>query len=441
MDDAESYVLESAAGCHVTARIANMDDAKSYVLESAAGCHVATSVSSPWLLGVHKLQRWCRELGVKPARLPELSLEPHTKVLSLINRHDKTHVYFVTVCHPCIGRMGVLASGWHRDSSGHSRSCVTLIVAVPSRRVVDACCVQIADVHDAELESDIVPLHGELAQGLFAQQPAGECAVLGFPLPSNCRYLCSQGVCGAFTHRWHPSTYHAIDLEAPTGTPVLAVADGHVVELRDGVRSGGCHVCGFFQYNALTIAHDVPPKMSALDGGGQPSGCAVLFIEYVHLRAGSSRVAVGDWVDKGQQIAEVGDAGFCPVPHLHIEAHRERHAKAPSVPIAFERQEGCAGYQGDSFVPVAGGWYQALRGCVDPPLAGADRRASASERVNDGDGMPRACPAPGYAGRPPPELAAGTSSCCANSLRSSNKSHHARAAPAAIPAVEASFEY
>jgi murein DD-endopeptidase MepM/ murein hydrolase activator NlpD len=87
------------------------------------------------------------------------------------------------------------------------------------------------------------------------------------------------------------------DLEAPIGTPVLAVADGHVVEVADAVASGGCHVRGFFEYNAITIAH-------ARRGGGPP-----VFVEYVHVRAGSSRVAVGASVVSGEPIAEVGEDG------------------------------------------------------------------------------------------------------------------------------------
>eukprot|EP00966_Prymnesium_polylepis_P048716 1127704-Prymnesium_polylepis.1 len=47
--------------------------------------------------------------------------------------------------------------------------------------------------------------------------------VLGFPLAAADRsYLCSQSAGGGLTHFAHPSTFHAIDLDAPVGTPVLA---------------------------------------------------------------------------------------------------------------------------------------------------------------------------------------------------------------------------
>ena len=42
-------------------------------------------------------------------------------------------------------------------------------------------------------------------------------------------------------------------------------------------------------------------------------------VEYVHVRAHSARVCAGERVRRGQVLCESGDAGFCPVPHLHIE--------------------------------------------------------------------------------------------------------------------------
>jgi murein DD-endopeptidase MepM/ murein hydrolase activator NlpD len=62
-----------------------------------------------------------------------------------------------------------------------------------------------------------------------------------------------------------------------------------------------------FRYNSLTLL---------LEDG-------TTTVEYVHIRAGSSRVVVGERVVPGQVLCESGQAGFCPTPHLHIEAHRE----------------------------------------------------------------------------------------------------------------------
>jgi gluconokinase len=380
-----------------------------FVAASASGCHVYDGSSSSWRLGTCSVRAWRRKARcLGKAALPELSLEPRSKVLSLINESADSRVYFVSVFHPCTGLDGVqLSMGGMRDEAGCITTCVTLICQVPPHTVIDACSVRVDNVRAVVLESDLVTLPRQLCPlqrmrgdarsesvadggarddgGAPSSTTPGASLVvdsdlaaaadlprLHFPLPEGRRYLCSQGVCGALTHRWHVSTLHAIDLEAAVGTSVLAVADGRVVQVQDRVRGGGCAVRSFFAYNAITIAHHDTA------GGG---GAGALFVEYVHVRGGSSRVAVGDLVRCGQVIAEVGDAGFCPQPHLHIEAHRERHPKAPSVPFSFalraQQQGREAGGRRESspscFVPVAGEWYCAGVGRVSlPPSRFAD---------------------------------------------------------------------
>lgn len=43
------------------------------------------------------------------------------------------------------------------------------------------------------------------------------------------------------------------------------------------------------------------------------------FAAYAHLRHGSLQVAVGDQVDAGRQLAEVGNTGNTTEPHLHVQ--------------------------------------------------------------------------------------------------------------------------
>ena len=62
--------------------------------------------------------------------------------------------------------------------------------------------------------------------------------VLDFPLGGEGPFLCSQGFGGQFTH-FYPSTFHAVDLECAVGTPVLAVADGVVVEVHQDAEVTG----------------------------------------------------------------------------------------------------------------------------------------------------------------------------------------------------------
>ena len=69
------------------------------------------------------------------------------------------------------------------------------------------------------------------------------------------------------------------------------------------------------------------------------------------VQAESAVVAVGDRVYAGQLLCLSGDAGFCPVPHLHIEAHTSREPGAPSIPLCWQNEEG------DSIIPKAGERY------------------------------------------------------------------------------------
>jgi murein DD-endopeptidase MepM/ murein hydrolase activator NlpD len=78
------------------------------------------------------------------------------------------------------------------------------------------------------------------------------------------------------------------DIAAPAGTPVLAPADGVVIERGDF----------FFSGNVLYLDH----------GHG-------LISLYAHLK--SFDVEVGDTVKRGQKIAEVGATGRVTGPHLH----------------------------------------------------------------------------------------------------------------------------
>lgn len=92
--------------------------------------------------------------------------------------------------------------------------------------------------------------------------------------------------------RWGGSEFHpGIDIAADTGTPVLAAADGIVID--SGWNSGGY---GYM----VDIDH----------GNG-------IVTRYAH----NSQLAVsaGTHIKKGQVIAYVGSTGFSTGPHLHYE--------------------------------------------------------------------------------------------------------------------------
>jgi len=93
---------------------------------------------------------------------------------------------------------------------------------------------------------------------------------------------------------------NGVDLAAPTGTPILAAADGRVIVSRSGGYNGG-----YGSY--LVISH--------------PNGTQTL---YAHLSQNS--VFVGQSVAQGQTIGAVGNTGKSTGPHLHFEI---RGAKNP----------------------------------------------------------------------------------------------------------------
>ena len=89
--------------------------------------------------------------------------------------------------------------------------------------------------------------------------------------------------------------HDAQDFAAPSGTPILAIGSGVVIEA--GWDSDGC---GF----GLKLQHKV-------DGN-------VLTSRYCHLLSGSHAYSVGDRVELGEEIGQVGNTGLSFGPHLHL---------------------------------------------------------------------------------------------------------------------------
>ena len=107
-------------------------------------------------------------------------------------------------------------------------------------------------------------------------------------------------VSSSFGYRRHPiagyrKMHQGIDFAAGTGTPVVAPADGVVVEAR---RWGGYG-------NWLRIRHS----------NGLESG-------YGHLSRYASGIRAGQRVRQGQTVAYVGSTGASTGPHLHYEIWR-----------------------------------------------------------------------------------------------------------------------
>jgi murein DD-endopeptidase MepM/ murein hydrolase activator NlpD len=115
-------------------------------------------------------------------------------------------------------------------------------------------------------------------------------------------------VSSSFGFRVHPISgyrrmHQGIDFAAGTGTPIIAPADGVVVEAR---RWGGYG-------NWLRIRH----------ANGLESG-------YGHLSRYGSGIRAGQRVSQGQIVAYVGSTGASTGPHLHYEIWRNGQRINPS---------------------------------------------------------------------------------------------------------------
>lgn len=93
------------------------------------------------------------------------------------------------------------------------------------------------------------------------------------------------------------------------GSDVLAVADGTVVEIKDGIVENVPN-----QPPAVPITLEtVAGNHIDLDLGGG------VYAMYAHLQPGSLKVKLGDRVKRGQVIALLGNTGNSTEPHLHFQ--------------------------------------------------------------------------------------------------------------------------
>lgn len=110
---------------------------------------------------------------------------------------------------------------------------------------------------------------------------------------------------------WRWGRMHkGIDIAGPIGTPIVAAADGRVSYA--GWNSGG--------YGYLVeIQH--------------PDGSMTLYAHNNRIL-----VRVGQEVDQGQQIAEMGSTGYSTGPHLHFEVHPTGRGAVNPMPFLQARR-------------------------------------------------------------------------------------------------------
>ncbi len=167
---------------------------------------------------------------------------------------------------------------------------------------------------------------GNKAQHTFKQVPE---QVL-YPLPFYDQASLSNNSASTFARQVYstlwagayngPSGSHAgVDIDAPRGTPIQAIANGVVEKMNMGK-------VGFGHY--VMIRHPNVPDSSAVGGK------TTLRSTYAHMD--NVLVAVGEYVHKGQVIGTVGNTGFvigATGYHLYFEVDREHAPYHPYWPF------------------------------------------------------------------------------------------------------------
>jgi murein DD-endopeptidase MepM/ murein hydrolase activator NlpD len=108
------------------------------------------------------------------------------------------------------------------------------------------------------------------------------------------------------------------------GQEVLAVADGRVAAIQDGVAD-----------NSFS-GPSGPPDLDAIRGNHIILEIGPrLYATYAHLKPGSLRVATGQRVKRGQVIGLVGNTGASAAPHLHFQLSEAPDVTSDGVPYAY----------------------------------------------------------------------------------------------------------
>ncbi len=137
-----------------------------------------------------------------------------------------------------------------------------------------------------------------------------------FPFEEGTQRRVSQGYNGRYSHRgWQR---YSLDFGMPIGTPVCAVRDGMIVDVKqDSGKSGRAR--RYSQHaNYITLSH----------GDGTYS-------QYVHLDKFGSLVEVGTKVTQGQVIGLSGNTGRSKGPHLHFMVFIPVYMKRQTIPTKF----------------------------------------------------------------------------------------------------------
>lgn len=145
------------------------------------------------------------------------------------------------------------------------------------------------------------------------------------PFEKNKQFKVNQSYQGKHSHAQGSESEFSIDFGMPEGTTVCAARAGKVIVIRDDATEGGDNRelyedCA----NAVIVRHN--------DG---------TYATYLHLKASSATVKLGQNVNAGTPIAQSGNTGWSTTPHLHFSVYRViSGAKLLTVPVKFRTAVG-----------------------------------------------------------------------------------------------------
>jgi murein DD-endopeptidase MepM/ murein hydrolase activator NlpD len=149
-------------------------------------------------------------------------------------------------------------------------------------------------------------------------------------------------MCGQATYDGHKGTDIRVRSfqEMNQGVDVLAMADGIVLRVRDGVadklvetKADFAAVKGAECGNGVVIDHS-------------RAGYAGWSSQICHMKNGSVNVKAGDKVKRGQKIGQVGLSGSTQFPHVHVTVRKDGQVR--DLLTNLKLGDGCAGQSVDN---------------------------------------------------------------------------------------------
>lgn len=129
--------------------------------------------------------------------------------------------------------------------------------------------------------------------------------------------------CGVATYDGHDGTdLRILSLaDMNRGVPVIAMADGKVLRLRDG------------EPDHLVLTEDDRKAVASKECG---NGIVIdhgdgIEVQYCHLKQGSLSVQSGALVHKGDRIGDIGASGLAQFPHVHVTVRKNGKPVDPST--------------------------------------------------------------------------------------------------------------